>query len=512
VLNGIQVQVRTSGTGTWNTLRGYSLGYEQSGPGAIVDVTNNVAASNAGMLDLTQFQETGSDVSTKLPMRTFTYSTQTNYYEDSWFKPNPSTTCGPAWNTGNGSGCLLWEQSYDNNSRFLTSASNGQGLAQSFGWTLARDNSHGVNNGGSNNADPFYCNSHQTGYPCNEADDSGWSHVVLTQDNTTTIRLTQNGQGGTQTSTPITGTTNYTYKLTYPLPAQQCSDCVAGMYWGNQNDNDYLNYYNGVFMGFAQTTVNEPSGAVEVHKFYAGEGWGIYDPAQVTCYTSAPCHTDPWWDLANAAHGHEYQTLSYDVDGTTLLKEVDTTYQATCPPTGVAATPAQGSITWDGKLISDLDHNNPVAVCDIQQTQQVSNVYGGASNSQTTTTSWTYDTYGRVTQVSTSTNGGSPGTVITHTIYVWNDGVTATQTSASGTYIINQVASTYTNNAAGDVLQCSYNYYDGQNYAEGQLSALTGGLKYLTINYANCGNSGNGYTRSAHEMRNELVEEFMIDG
>src|SRR5579875_2182905 len=309
-------------------------------------------------------------------------------------------------------------------------------------------------------------------------------------------RLTQNGQGGQQTSTPITETTSYSYQLTYPLPAQECSDCVTGMYWGDQNNNNYLNYYDSTFMGFAQATVNEPDGSVVVHKFYAGEGWGIYDPSQVKCYTSAPCHTDRWWDLANAAHGREYQTLTYDANGTTLLSEVDTTYTATCPPTGVAPTPPQGSITWDGMLISDLDHNNPVVVCDIEQTQQVTKTYDGASNPATTTTSWTYDSYGRVTQETTTSNGGTPSEVVKNTSYVWNDNVTATKTSASGTYIIDTPAFTDTEDGSGNRLSCTSTSYDGQSYTSGQTSSLTGGLATSETSYADCGTSANGYTPS----------------
>lgn len=566
-------------------------------------------------------QSTAHTDTAAFPTVIFNYTTQTNYYEDSFFKPNPSTNCGPSWNTGNGSGCLLWEQSHVNNGRFLSSVSNGQGLSQSFNWTLARNNSHGVPGGGSNNADPLYCNAHQTGYPCNEADDSGWSHVVLLTQSATTVRLTQHGQDGTntplafhgandgnwsgnvqtlnvtvhlragnntiqltnasgwspnldritvggqsyeaeasintlaggaavatcstcsgtkmvgflgnggtlqfnnvnaassgsytltlsfidgdtgraaqmlidETNLPITATTGYTYHLTYPLPAQECSDCVAGMYWGDQNNNNYLNYYNSVFMGFAQTTVNEPSGASEVHKFYAGEGWGVYDTSQVTCFTTAPCHNDPWWDLANTVHGHEYQTLSYDADGTTLLSEVDTTYQAICPPTGVSPTPPSGSITWDGKLISDLDHNNPVVVCDIQQTQQVNKTYSGSSSSVTSTTNLTYDSYGRVTQETTTTNGGTPANVVKNTSYIWNDNITATSTSASGTYILNTVAFVDTEDGSGNRLSCSYTSYNGQSYATGQSSALTTPLATSATSYSDCGTSSNGYTPS----------------
>jgi RHS repeat-associated protein len=497
VLNSIQVQVRSSGTASWNTLRTYKLGYEQSAPTSAVDPVSGKNASVAGMLDLTQVQEVGTDGTTALPTRTFTYTTLTNYYEDAFDHPTPSTNCGPSWNTGNGSGCPLWSQSYPNNSRFLATASNGLGLLQTFSWVLARNNSHGVPGGGSNNADPLYCDSHQSGYPCNEADDSGWSHVVLSQESNTTLRLTQNGQGGQQTSTPVTETTGYTYQLTYPLPAQECSDCVAGMYWGNQNSGDYLNYFDGKFMGFAQVTVSLPDGAVEVHKFYAGEGWGVYDTSQVTCYSTSPCHNDPWWDLANAAHGHEYQTLLYDTNGTTLLKQTTTTYQTICPPNGVAGTPASPNYgNWDGKLVSALNHNNPVAVCDIQQTQQVEQTFDGSSNSTTQTTSWMYDSYGRQTQETITTNGGTPGKIVHNTSYVWNDAVTATQNSASGTYLIDMPAFTDTEDGAGNRTACSSISYDNQSYTTGQTSTLTIGLETSSTSYTYCGTSANGYTPS----------------
>ena len=255
-------------------------------------------------------------------------------------------------------------------------------MAQSFGWDVARSNTHGVPGGGANNADPRYCNSHQSGYPCNEADDQSWSHVVLTQTNSFSVRLTQNGQGGTQTSTPMNSSTDYAYQLTYPLASQQCSDCVAGFYWGDQNDTDYLSYYNNKFMGFAQATVALPSGGKEVHKYYATQGIGIYDTSQVTCYAPHPCHASPWWNLNNAAHGREYQALYYDTDKTTLLKQTDNTYTSTLS-TCRGCSPRQPGVdagktyTWDGNLVSELDHNNPIAVCDVQQTQSVDQIKDG---------------------------------------------------------------------------------------------------------------------------------------
>src|SRR5581483_8540856 len=175
-------------------------------------------------------------------------------------------------------------------------------------------------------------------------------------------------------------------------------------------------------------------------------------------------------------------------------KETDTTYSATCPPTGVSPTPPVGSITWDGMLISDLDHNNPVVACDLHQTQQVTKTYDGASNPVTTTTNWTYDSYGRVTQQSTTTNGGTPSQIVKNTSYIWNDAVTATTTSASGTYLINPVAFSDTEDGSGNRLACPYTSYDGQSYATGQSSGLTGGLKTTETSYADCGTSANGYT------------------
>jgi len=127
------------------------------------------------------------------------------------------------------------------------------------------------------------------------------------------------GQGGQQISTPVTGTTTYNYQVAYPLLAQECSDCVAGYTWGNQNDNDYLDFYNGKFMGFTQASVGNPDGSVEIHKYYSTEGWGVYDTTQITCFENPPnpCHNDPWWDLSNAAHAHEYELDRYATDGAT---------------------------------------------------------------------------------------------------------------------------------------------------------------------------------------------------
>ena len=66
--------------------------------------------------------------------------------------------------------------------------------------------------------------------------------------------------------------------------------------------------------------------------------------------------------------------------------------------------PIPGTANW----LSELDHNNPVAVCDVQTTQSVTQAKDGTGNSVTTTSTPTYDNYGRVTQETSSTNGGAP--------------------------------------------------------------------------------------------------------
>jgi hypothetical protein len=143
VLNDVSVQVRTSGTGSWNTLRSYRFWYDQAAlnPYDIYDPVTGELESVAGYLLLRKFQELGTDGSTGYPAQVFTYTVPTSqYYEDSYYsaaKPTgDSDPCGPNWNTGklaNGTapkGCLLWSRSY--NGYYITEVDNGQGLTQTF--------------------------------------------------------------------------------------------------------------------------------------------------------------------------------------------------------------------------------------------------------------------------------------------------------------------------------------------------------------------------------------------
>jgi hypothetical protein len=153
-LNDVYVQVRGSGTGSWNTLKDYQFSYAQKGPTGYNDPTTGKAASAAGYLWLTRLVTVGDDGATALPPRTFSYAWVNNYYVDDVYHPHSNAGCWPVWNTGTGSGCLLWNVSYDNNSWYLATADNGMGLHQTFSWATARNNSHGVNGRGSMTTTP----------------------------------------------------------------------------------------------------------------------------------------------------------------------------------------------------------------------------------------------------------------------------------------------------------------------------------------------------------------------
>jgi len=513
VLNDIAVQVRSSSTGSWNTLKDYQLSYEQSGPTTITDPATGKQESTAGRLLLTKLREIGDDSTTALPNRTFGYTSVTQYYTDSAYHPNPTTgNCGPAWNTGNGSGCVLWSQTYGGNSYYLATVDNGMGLHQTFSWANARNNTHGVNGGGANNANPLYCNglsaAQQATYPCNMVDDQDWSRAILASQDEQHYRAASSG------NVLVDSLTSYTYNLTYPLSAQQCPDCVAGFYWGNQNDGDYLDYYNVKYMGFAQGTVYNPDGAKDIHKFIATNGFGVYDTTQVGCFAQyLPCHNSPWWNLANAGHGHETEADLYATDGTTLLHQTLTQYQAVCPPPNVSASPAfpayptsPGWGNWNGNRVSGLDHNNPVGVCAVRPTQTDEYPLDGSAQAsaphKTTTYSYESGNYARLTDTTTNSNGGgsalgSPTTLADHTDYIWNDAVSATLSSATGRYLIEFPAYTYSRDSGNTVhYSCSQSSYDGAAYATGQQSTLMLGHVTTGDTYTGCGTSGNGFALS----------------
>jgi RHS repeat-associated protein len=570
VLNDIYTQVCDTGcsgaTPPWNTLKDYQLGYDQSGPGSIAnDPVSGKLESTAGKLNLTQVTVYGDDGSTALPVTNYTYTKVVEYYEDSLFFPasstvglcsfsacqngTGSTNCGPSFNTGYTPyqrGCVLWSQSYDGNSYYLSSASNGIGLAQSFTWVNLRSNLHGTDwwnghNGGYWNlaSNPLWCNTNQSNiYPCDMADDGVWSRIGLASRTDSLVRLTQSGQGGAQTPTTVSGITSYTYQDVFPNAVQLCalhtsngypSACVAGFSWGSGYDNDFQDFYNGIFMGFTQVQVTNPDGGVEAHKFYSAEGWGGWGPnnaqggtvgLSITCPYSAQssppsvdtCWSDPYWDVApqgsypgqaNALHGREYEVDRYDTNGATLLEQTKTQYNPVCtPPIIPAGSPSVGGYTnngWGGNLVSSLDLGNPEVPCDVQTTQVDHYQYNGATGTvPDQTTTYAYETgartcatcYGRETKATTTSNdgniNGNPVSIVNTTAYTWNDAVTTSSTSASGHYLIDFVGFADTEDASANQKQCTYTSYDGQANTLGPLASLIKGDVSRSSTYTNC--------------------------
>jgi RHS repeat-associated protein len=500
VLNDVLVQVRSSGAAAWSTLRDYQLAYDQSGPSTITDPFSGVAQSTAGRLNLTRITEVGDDGVTALPSRSFSYTRQVQLYEDEFWGPAPATNCGPAWNVGAGQGCNLWSQSYEGNSYYLSVASNGLGLQQTFSWQLARDNARGVPTG-LDALNPLACDpaNVQATKPCDLADAGAWSRMVLTQRTETVVRLSQAGQGGAQTSTPVTGTYTYSYRL-----------APIDNYWGAWFDADVVDFYNGKWMGFNSATVTNPDGAREVHTYPASLGFGVFNPSDpmfsTSCTSTAPCPTSPWWDPSNAEHGLETEVDRFNADGS-LQKVVRRQYRALCPSSGVAGDLA-------GNLVSELDFDNPLALCDVKPVQEDSLQVDGGS--QTTaphqTVTYAYDTFGRlVTGTTTSSDGGatgSPTSIVGKITYVWNDAVSATASSATGSYLIDAPAFVDVEDTAGNRYKCRYASYDGQPLATGQTSGLRLGEPTRTDTYTSCGTAANGFTPSGQISTTSTYDVF----
>ena len=189
-------------------------------------------------------------------------------------------------------------------------------------------------------------------------------------------------------------------------------------------------------MGFAQTNVGLnmglPGGSVEVHKFHTTEGFGLYDPSQVTCNPIDNNHTcipqrDPWSDLSNAAHGHEYELDRYDSNGSTLLQKVTTTWAADCPAHGIDVTPPNPTYgNWNGNLVAELDHSNPVMVCEVHPTQVLHDTYDGTSGTPLrSVVTYTYDDLGRVASQTTQQGGTLAGDASGHgNLSIYGGGVT----------------------------------------------------------------------------------------
>jgi RHS repeat-associated protein len=456
-----------------------------------------------------------------MPPLTMSYTAETETYLDI-YSPTPPASgagCGPAWNA---TLCKQWSETY--NAYFLTQLDNGRGWSETDTWANAHNNTHGVPSG-QTKEDPLVCNSEMTTAPCYLADDENWSRIVLTKRQASVLCVTASGGGcGSIGSQTLTSTWSYLYTLT-DLSAVQCVStsqypysCPVGMYWGDINDGDYLDYYNAVFMGFASATVTDPDGSIHFGEFFTTLGYGLWSTSVIGCASySGVCDPSPWTNPNNALHGHLYEELDYSKSWA-LQRERTTLYAVTCPPTGVAASP---NGIYTGQLSAALDQRgNPITDCEITTTQD--NVYladgGSTSTAPHLTTGYTYsrDSAGHLSQVNTtptSNDGGalgSPTTSVQVTENVWNDNVAVTSTSASGTYLLAVPAYTMIEPSGGSVrLACVLRGFDGHAYTIGAYSGLTKGQETTEDHYTTqCGTPANGWTYTGKAETTATYDAF----
>ena len=222
-----------------------------------------------------------------------------------------------------------------------------------------------------------------------------------------------------------------------------------------------------------------------------------------TAIPAYTCHDSPWWLPGNALHGHEYETDAYASDGLTLLNKSTTQYSVTCPPTGVVARPAYTAWgNWNGNLVSELDHNNPVASCEIRTTQTDQYTYDGAASGPHTTTTHAYNvdsatgfvkSHTQTTTVNGGTNG-SPTIIVTVDSYSWNNALSPTYSGVTGTYLNNFQTEHYVEDSGNTThYACDFTYYDNGSFAVGQTSGLTAGSQTATQSYTGCGASSNSF-------------------
>ncbi len=296
ILNDVQVQVQG------NLLHEYLFSYNQGGPQTQSDPNTGESESVAGYLTLGKIQEEGTNgTALNAPTVTVSYTQKPEHYSDTFSYASPSSNCSPyssAPRDGSVSGpCYLWSVSY--NQYYISNLDNGRGWNESITWFEAHSNTWGVDTGSVTDALDCYVHAQTSTNICGRADDKNWSHVVV--------------ESRTATSNGVSSTWSYQYTLasgfsgvTYPgNSALSCSSTCNQTYdWGNQNDDDSADYYNGDFQSFAQVQVKLPDTSTQTDTYGATNGWGLYNVAlrvrQVAPVSLRPSMrvVDPSW-LAN---------------------------------------------------------------------------------------------------------------------------------------------------------------------------------------------------------------------
>ena len=486
VLNDVKVEVQG------NILRQYVFSYTESGPQTITDPLTGQKESISGYFNLNQIQEDGTQgTALNAPVINLSYSQLSIHYSDEWKYATPTTNCSPdSWSPRDGNGaCYLWSRTY--NSWYLTTIDNGEGWNESISYLEEHNNTHGVDSGAID--EPATCNAIRTSSNrCGKADDKNWSHyaVVYRTDHT-------NGE---------TSTWNYKYWIQTGLPINYvgsvCDECTQGFTWGNQNDNDYADYYNGQFESYFRVQVDQPDGSYQAHIFATTTGWGLAE-SSITCFISS-CQVAPYFTNqgslnATALAGKELNEYDFDANNN-LLAVHNSTYTPDCQPTGFPVTGGgPPNNPGDHYLISQLDQNNPVVVCDPRVTQDDSyqvdgvtdlNHYTSDARVVHSTTTDSYDTdnqgvsaydYGNLSNVDTTGNDVGGMHIVTHSTFYPNDNL------PGNVFLTNLPAITQTRDGSGTPFACSQAVY--QNNSSVTTSPSLPGVSQQQ-DYAKAGNGG----------------------
>ncbi len=245
-----------------NLLREYQFSYQQGHSHTIdQEPATGKAESIAGFFDLTKIDEVGTNgTALNAPEINISYSTQHEHYADTAMLATPTTNCSPSgWSPKNGSGqCYLWSRTYYTD--YISTLDNGRGWHENVSWVEGRNNTHGVDSGAINNATT--CDGQETSSNrCGRADDQNWSRMAV--------------QSRSAVSNGVTSSWSYDYYIRMNWPAPPCSDCNQGYDWGNQNDGDFADYYNGQFLSYSKVVVTAPDTSQQIHRYASSEGWGL---------------------------------------------------------------------------------------------------------------------------------------------------------------------------------------------------------------------------------------------
>ena len=497
VLNDVQVLVNG------HTLRQYIFSYDQGGPQTRVDQLSGSSESIAGYLNLTKIQQLGTDVNgLSAPVTTMSYintASVQQHYIDKLFGSNTKSPCPSTIPRFNSTQCVLWEQSY--NSSYLSSLDNGMGWHATLSWKEAHNNTHGaVGN------DAFACDAPGAQTPtslCGSADDENWSRIVLV--------------GRTEVTNGVSSTWGYQYTVA-AISAQQCSDCQHGYTWGNQNDNDYTDYYNGQFTSFTKAQVTNPDKSYQLDYFASTPGWGEAN-SSIHCYTKYACHPAPYWNEDPGAAGKLNQEEDYSASGQ-LMQVTSNTYAMNCPPLGVVGSKNAVGGTVDpgsGYLFSELDHNNPVVVCDPRVTQTdsyqvdgVTDISGYKSDARvvhkTVTTSYdgddqgvaAYD-YGNVNSVDTTGNDVGGQQFVQTTSYFPDNNVNG------NVYLTDLPAFVQNRDASGTIDGCQVYVYGGNSSPPHAPVVPSVTLQAGFVDATNCGGTASATLHSYDSSGNPIT-------